>query len=336
MRNRTLLNASPNTTRALTLTLAAIAGLSLGLGTKHQPPKAPAQTTPTPHAPAAAAPAEPGSKTNARVHHVPVLIAGPGLYSGPSPVEAHDFEELKKLGVRTIISVDGARPELELARAEGMRYVHIPVGYHGISRDQTLAIARAISDLPGPVYVHCHHGKHRGPAAVATAAIALGRINTDQALEFMTAAQTAASYTGLWQCAREMAPVERSELDAAPADFPEVAPVSDMVTAMVEIDERTEHLKEIEKANWSVPTEHPDLVPVAEAARLVDIYRALAELEATRTRHAELPALFERAAAEAKALETLLEGPHVDAKKAADALKVVIQTCKDCHKPHRD
>lgn len=284
----------------------------------------------------AIAPGEPGFKTSAQVHHVPVLVAGPGLYSGPSPVEAHDFEELKKLGVKTIISVDGARPELELAKAEGMRYVHIPVGYHGVSRDQTLAIARAINDLPGPVYVHCHHGKHRGPTAVATAAIALGRINTEQALAFMAVAQTAPSYTGLWQCAREMSVVELSELEAAPADFPEVAPVGDMVTAMVEVDERSDHLKAVEKAAWGVPPEHPDLAPVAEAARLVDIYRSLAELESVRTRHAELPALFEKAAAEAKALETLLEGPTVDATKAAAAFKAVSQSCKDCHKAHRD
>lgn len=311
---------------ALVPALTLLAGSTLGFG--FPPAKAP-ESKPQSES-------EPGAKTAARVHHVPVLIAGPGLYSGPSPVEAHDFEQLKSLGVKTIISVDGARPELELARAEGMRYVHIPVGYHGVSRDQALAIARAIKDLPGPVYVHCHHGKHRGPAAVATAAIALGRINTEQALAFMKIAQTAPSYTGLWECAQTMDVVELSELETAPADFPEVAPVGDIVTAMVEVDERTEHLKHIERAFWGVPTEHPDLVPVAEAARLVDVYRALSELEATATQHAELPALFEKAAAEAKALETLLEGPTIDVAKASEAYKVVMQACKDCHKTHRD
>lgn len=332
MKRHTLLKVVCLASRAPALMLVAGATLGLGYQPAQTPQRAPESKAPAP----VIAPGEPGSKTTAEVHHVPVLVAGPGLFSGPSPVEAHDFEELKALGVKTIISVDGARPELELAKAEGMRYVHIPVGYHGVSRDQTLAIARAIKDLPGPVYVHCHHGKHRGPTAVATAAIALGRINTEQAVAFMTVAQTAPSYTGLWQCAREMDVVETSELDGAAADFPEVAPVGDMVTAMVEVDERTEHLKEIEKAAWGVPAEHPDLVPVAEAARLVDLYRALGELEATRTRHAELPALFEKAAAEAKALETLLEGPVVDSKKAGEAMKVVMQTCKDCHKQHRD
>mgnify|MGYP001184550635 CR=1 FL=1 len=320
---------------AAVATLVALAVLSVGLAS--QPQSEPrSEQQPAKDAAPAIAPGDPGSKTEAQVHHVAVLNAGPGLFSGPSPVEAHDFEELRKLGVKTIISVDGARPELELAKAEGMRYVHIPVGYHGVSRDQTLVIARAIKDLPGPVYIHCHHGKHRGPTAAATAAIALGRINTDQALAFMQVAQTAPSYKGLWQCAQEMSPAALAEIEAAPADFPEVAPVGDMVTAMVEIDERAEHLKAVEKAGWTTPAEHPDLVPVSEAARLVDLYRALAELDATRTHHAELPAHFDKAAAEAKALETLLEGPAIDANKAADALKVVMQSCKDCHKAHRD
>ncbi len=279
---------------------------------------------------------QPGTKAAAEVHHVPVLFAAPGIYSGPSPVETHDFDELKSLGVKTIISVDGARPEIELAHAGGLRYVHIPIGYDGVTREQTLAIARAIRDLPGPVYVHCHHGKHRGPTAAATAAIALGRINTEQALAFMSVAQTAPSYTGLWQCAREATVAELQELEGAPADFPEVAPVGDLVTAMVEIDERTDNLKLIEKAAWTVPADHPDLVPVAEAARLVDIYRALAELDTVKTRHAELPKLMDKAAAEARVLESILEGAAIDKAKASEAFKALTQDCKDCHKSHRD
>ncbi len=39
----------------------------------------------------------------------------------------------------------------------------------GISRDQSLTIARAVQDLPGPVFIHCHHGKHRGPTAAVMA-----------------------------------------------------------------------------------------------------------------------------------------------------------------------
>lgn len=320
--------------RHMLLAVAApvmVAGLSMGLGQGQPPQPKPGEV----HRPLTP-PAKPGSQAGAEVHHVPVLVVAQGMFSGPSPIETHDFAELKSLGVKTIISVDGARPEIELARAEGMRYVHIPVGYDGVTREQTLAIARAIRDLPGPVYVHCHHGKHRGPTAAATAAIALGRMNTDQALAFMEVAQTAPSYKGLWRCAREANVAELQELENAPAEFPEVAPVGDMVTAMVEIDERMEHLKEIEKAGWGVPKEHPDLVPVAEAARLADIYRALSELEATKTRHEDLPKLMMRAAIEAAALESMLAKPTVDSARASSIFESLTQDCKSCHKAHRD
>ena len=42
-------------------------------------------------------------------------------------------------------------------------------------------LARAIDEVEGPVYVHCHHGKHRSAAAVATACVMNGRLKPGQA-----------------------------------------------------------------------------------------------------------------------------------------------------------
>src|SRR5438094_677830 len=80
-----------------------------------------------------------------------------------SPDGDEGFHSLQQLGIKTIVSVDGARPEVDLARKYGLRYVHLPIGYDAVPREQALRIARAIRDLPGPVYIHCHHGRHRGP-----------------------------------------------------------------------------------------------------------------------------------------------------------------------------
>jgi protein tyrosine phosphatase (PTP) superfamily phosphohydrolase (DUF442 family) len=91
----------------------------------------------------------------------------PRLYSGGEPRGEQAFAALKSLGIKTAISVDGATPDAETARRYGIRYVHLPVGYDGISREQAVRIIKAARTLPGPVFVHCHHGKHRGPAAVA-------------------------------------------------------------------------------------------------------------------------------------------------------------------------
>ncbi|HET6406472.1 MAG TPA: hypothetical protein VFG14_01225, partial [Chthoniobacteraceae bacterium] len=46
------------------------------------------------------------------------------LYSGSSPGDEASFAELARLGVKTVISVDGSKPKLELARKHGLRYVH--------------------------------------------------------------------------------------------------------------------------------------------------------------------------------------------------------------------
>src|SRR4051812_12165364 len=70
------------------------------------------------------------------VHNV--LRLNDRLYSGSSPEGDGGFQSLQGLGVRTIITVDGARPEVERARKHGMRYVHLPIGYDGVPRSQAL------------------------------------------------------------------------------------------------------------------------------------------------------------------------------------------------------
>src|SRR5688572_4281321 len=89
------------------------------------------------------------------------------LYSGSSPDSDASFAELARLGVKVIISVDGSKPFVDLARKHGMRYVHLPIGYDGLPQQRIAELIKAAEGAPGPIYIHCHHGKHRGPAAVA-------------------------------------------------------------------------------------------------------------------------------------------------------------------------
>src|SRR4051812_16326485 len=56
------------------------------------------------------------------------------VISGGLPDGEAAFRELEALDVKTIISVDSAAPDVELAAAHGMRYVHLPHGYDGIPR----------------------------------------------------------------------------------------------------------------------------------------------------------------------------------------------------------
>src|SRR5262245_48501413 len=51
------------------------------------------------------------------------------IYSGGQPQGEQAFQSLARLGVKTVVSVDGARPDVDAAHRNGLRYVHVPIGY---------------------------------------------------------------------------------------------------------------------------------------------------------------------------------------------------------------
>ncbi|MGE0610114.1 MAG: hypothetical protein AB7O62_23685, partial [Pirellulales bacterium] len=67
------------------------------------------------------------------VEHLPNAIRlHPKVVSGGQPEGEAAFAELRDLGIKTVISVDGARPAVPLAKKYGLRYVHLPHGYDGV------------------------------------------------------------------------------------------------------------------------------------------------------------------------------------------------------------
>ncbi|MCC6971830.1 MAG: hypothetical protein IT434_16580, partial [Phycisphaerales bacterium] len=193
-----------------------------------------------------------------------------GFYSGSVPEGDAGFDAVAGMGVKTIISVDGAAPEVEYAKARGIRYIHLPIGYNGFDEARKLEIVRATRDAmaQGPVYVHCHHGKHRSAGAAAATAVSLGWMTPGEATARMKVSGTAPNYKGLYACAAAATVVGADVINAVTPHFPEIAPPQGFVKAMVELDEINEHLKLIEKAGWQPPKDHPDLDPVAEAGRM--------------------------------------------------------------------
>jgi protein tyrosine phosphatase (PTP) superfamily phosphohydrolase (DUF442 family) len=125
------------------------------------------------------------------------------IFSGDSPVSDAAFLELAKLGVKTIISVDGSKPDVDSARKHGLRYIHLPFGYDGIPTNRIAELVKAGQSANGPIYVHCHHGLHRGPAAVAILCQASMGWSTNQALAWLKQAGTASDYTGLYRAVED-------------------------------------------------------------------------------------------------------------------------------------
>jgi protein tyrosine phosphatase (PTP) superfamily phosphohydrolase (DUF442 family) len=265
----------------------------------------------------------------------------PTLYSGGSPEGDEGFRSLRALGVRTIITVDGARPEVERARKFGLRYVHLPTGYDGVPRDQALRIARAVRDLPGPVYIHCHHGLHRGPAAAAAARLCVDpKCTVAEALEGMRRAGTDPHYRGLFESVSTLRRPTAGELERVPADFPETTRVLALTQVMVEIDDRWEHLKQVRAAGWKTPPDHPDLDPPHEALLLREQYREAARLPQSRQRSEDFRRRLDNAEGRARELEEVLrrgkeQGP-ADRAAAERAFNRAAAACAGCHARYRD
>lgn len=199
------------------------------------------------------------------------------VINGSAPKGEAAFNALAAMGVKTIVSVDGARPDLEAANDRGMRYVHIPIGYDDVTPEEARQIALALRDLPRPIYMHCHHGKHRGPAAIAVGMVCTGEMTNDEAVSFMEVAGTSHSYPGLFESAQNARPLDWSGDFSRGDDLPEVVRVAGFVNAMSSIDRTWDRLKVIQVAAWNTPEDHPDLVPAAEAGMLVDLLRVSME-----------------------------------------------------------
>ncbi len=268
-----------------------------------------------------------------------------GFISGSVPEGDEGFETLAAMGVKTIISVDGMEPEVDKAAAHGIRYIHLPIGYNGFDEARRLELTRATRDAmaKGPVYIHCHHGKHRSAGAAAAVAVGLGWATPEAMVERMKVSGTAPNYKGLYACASNATVVSMGVLDSVPGDFPSVSHPKGIVRSMVAIDNAFDHLKAIEKAGWVTPTDHPDLVPAAEAGQLADLFRMLGEDERTREEGQDFAARLKKDNQAASALEELLAalpkgGVPDEAQRAAMSgqFKAIGASCKDCHSKYRD
>lgn len=264
------------------------------------------------------------------------------VISGGLPEGEDAFRELAQRGIKTIISVDGMTPNVELAAKHGMRYVHLPHGYDGIPDQRILELAKAVRDLDAPIYIHCHHGKHRSPAAASVACVAAGMIPRDQAMAILRLAGTDTVYKGLYAAARSATLLGDGLLGNLQVEFKSIQTIPPIAEAMVHLDKAREHLDLIAASDWKAPAEHPDLDPAHEAMLLRELYTELLRTKDVAQQPADFRNWLSKSESTARELTEVLRRWHDEGaqepvpKKFFELSRRISSDCKSCHAKYRD
>lgn len=264
------------------------------------------------------------------------------VISGGQPDGEEAFQELQNLGIKTIISVDGAEPDPELAKRHGLNYVHLPHSYDGIPEQRVKELAKAVRDFEGPIYIHCHHGKHRSPAAAAVACVTAGLIDPSMSSVILKLAGTNPCYRGLYESAESAQKVDNAVLDALKCDFPESAELTPIAESMVHLEQTFDSVKAIAAAGWKSPLTRPGLHPAQEVLLLKDHFSELLRTESV----AKEPERFRNMLRESESAAADLEAALMSWSESGAALPVpdslpasferIAKNCVACHTEFRD
>lgn len=247
------------------------------------------------------------------------------IYSGAGPVGREEFRALRSLGIGTVVSVDGAKPDLETARSQGLSYVHLPIGYSGVPMEVAASFREILNSHVAPVYIHCHHGKHRGPAAAAIAAMIGDAMDRETAIQFLEDSGASREYRGLW---RDVAEFRGIPEGTEPLPMIASAPVNDLASAMAETDRTFDRLSALMELGNDAETRQEAR---HESTLLMESFREMARLDEAQE---FVPDLMESEALSRELREKLATAG------ASDQVKVDIQSlkagCINCHRHHRN
>lgn len=265
------------------------------------------------------------------------------IISGGEPLTEEALEVVARWGVKTILSVDGKAPDTETAERLGMRYVHVPIRYSGITEDEVARIAKTFRELEGPIYVHCFHGVHRGPAAAAIGRVAADGISRDVAIaEMRQWCATSGKYEGLYGTVAKAAIPSAAETAAYQYDFASTHVASGLRDAMVRMTRISDDLKMLKANGWQPLAEHPDVDALQSATQIHQL------LVASQGMHDEVPdagedyfeLMDECIDGAADLVEGLTdcrqEGGELDVPALDAAFTLMNSSCLDCHSGYRN
>jgi protein tyrosine phosphatase (PTP) superfamily phosphohydrolase (DUF442 family) len=271
---------------------------------------------------------------------VNVFRLSENVISGSEPTGPGAFEQLARWGVRTVISVDGKTPDARAARAVGIETVHLPIRYSGLSDDQVLSLAKTFREARPPFYVHCFHGRHRGPAAAAVGRLVLDGASREQVVaEMRQWCGTSEKYEGLYRDLLRSPIPTASQTAAFAYDFPEACRPEGLRGAMSEMARVFDALELLAASGWEADREHPDLDARSEARHLVELFEACERSQAAVDRQglAVRLSVSLEGARDLEALLVELENGQAAAPEAAEeAFEALARDCASCHRAHRN
>jgi hypothetical protein len=147
---------------------------------------------------------------------------------------------------------------------------------------------------------------------------------------------TGENYTGLWKAAQDAKPLPAGELKTLNVQFVEAATITKTAEAMVEVDHKWDHLKQIQKNKWRPPADHPDLDPAHEALQLRELLHEMRRADSAHSTVPDYLKLLTQSEQGAESLHKALSAKPVDADAAEAAFKIVGASCTACHKSYRD
>jgi protein tyrosine phosphatase (PTP) superfamily phosphohydrolase (DUF442 family) len=266
------------------------------------------------------------------------------IISGSEPADDEALTQLAAWGVRTVISVDGKVPDLEGARRAGLDYVHIPIRYSGIDDDQIAQIAKSFRELEGPFYVHCYHGKHRGPAAAAIGRVALDGLTRDRAIaEMRQWCSTASKYEGLYSSVAVSEIPSAMQTAAYDFDFAPAKTFGGFRDVMVEMTRVWDEVKLVRKNHWAASAEHPDVDPLQSATQLHQLFLRCHEHDTDGADDSEFQQMLAEGTLGMADMVRLLTDCRTEGAAADDlhqglevAYDAVSESCLSCHSAYRN
>ena len=232
------------------------------------------------------------------------------------------YEELQRMGFRSVIDVDATAPPR--GKDLDLRIVHLPLRYSGITTDEARLLADAMASMDRPIYVHCHHGTNRAPAAAAVALVGIGEWTPDRGVRLLEVSGTDRAFAGLYDSVASSNVIPRDErmpidqIDRTMEEFPVLmAGIDDSWAALIEDVERRRPATDV----------------TARSAEFVDMLRVAFDADA-RMESESYRALANQVVVEATELEHALRG--VQMNRVQILLDAVGATCTACHRQYRN